>query len=654
MENLCRLCLKEGGQHENVFNTKYGFVIADLVITICPSLTILENDFITKEICAECLQTVWQACELRQRSVESEDYLNSKGGIFTVDFVKQEVFESEDDVSLLNAQVLIKEEHLPKKLAKSRPYKVECPQCFKSVSPKSLSRHMKVKHGNDLRKSKASTEETVVTGLLNHYKEELQKKVAKTRPSRVECPHCRDVVSPKSLSRHIRVKHGKDLHNQRENAELYSCGKIELLPKKVASKRPLRVECPQCLEVLSPKSLLRHTRLKHGKDMLDSKASTEENKNQQERVCQYCEQKFSKYYDWNKHLETAHADQLKHDKMLRQPIGCSFCFSRFSSAIEMKKHLVKKHGIDDPNLLFYYCAHCSYSTNHKLQLEVHIKGHFGISAKPFLCSVCGNGFMCQRNLRKHLFRLHKISNANQFFCNDCEFNTLQKVKLELHMNRVHLKTVSDFFCDICEIVCKTKMEKSLHHYAHSDIVEVCDQSLQLLGCPICPMQFHHEEELLQHLPTHEEEASAGPTACILCSIVLEDFNQIVEHTKAQHVQKFTHRCTECKRNYYYGMRFLIHIKHHKEKKTFDQLCTECGAAFTSIADLNKHVKIEHKEFYKCPYCVDVVYKSIPAFRQHVDGHTNKRKYKCPLCPKTFSVRNKYNSHYAFHLNDKVS
>jgi KRAB domain-containing zinc finger protein len=336
-----------------------------------------------------------------------------------------------------------------------------------------------------------------------------------------------------------------------------------------------------------------------------------------------------------------------------RPIGCSFCFKRFNAALEMKRHLKKAHEIADPNLLFYYCAHCQFSSNHKLQLETHIKTHFGIDTKTFGCPICGKGVSDRCNLLKHLFRMHKIVTQNTFFCDKCEFQSLVKPKLELHMKRVHLKTVGDFFCGLCDTVCKTSHEKSLHHYAHSDIVELCNQDQQMLKCTICPNQFQFEDELLQHVGEHESETGNRTTACILCAKVLKGFNQIVEHTKAQHVQKFTHRCIVCNRNYFYSMKFLIHVKNHKEKKNLDHLCTECGAAYTCVADLNKHVRIEHKKVYKCPYCVDVVYKSIPAFRQHVDGHTNNRRFKCPICPKTFSVRNKFNSHYAFHLNDKV-
>lgn len=222
------------------------------------------------------------------------------------------------------------------------------------------------------------------------------------------------------------------------------------------------------------------------------------------------------------------------------------------------------------------------------------------------------------------------------------------------MNRVHLKTVSDFLCNFCNIVSKTSHENSLHYFAHCDIVEALDPDLELLSCTMCGTQCSDDDELMQHLLIHEDEADSHATACILCSKVISSYSQIHEHTKNHHLDKLSHRCLECNRCFVYGVKFLIHVRNHKEKKPLIHLCTECGRNFPSAPLLKKHTKIEHEKIYKCPYCDDVVYKSVTAFRQHVDGHTNSRKYQCPLCPKSYSIRNKFKSHYAFHLNDKMN
>lgn len=221
------------------------------------------------------------------------------------------------------------------------------------------------------------------------------------------------------------------------------------------------------------------------------------------------------------------------------------------------------------------------------------------------------------------------------------------------MKRVHLRTVSDFFCNSCDIVCQTSHEKTLHHLTHCEIVESLDPNGELLNCSICPSQFSDENYLMEHLASHENETDRQTTACILCSKVINSYDEIVEHTKSNHVDKFSHRCLECNKSFIYGIKFLIHIRNHREKKPLNHLCNECGRRFPTSTLLKKHTKIEHEKVFRCPYCVDVVYKTVTAFKQHVDGHTNSRKYRCPLCPKTFSIRNKFNSHYAFHLNDKV-
>lgn len=592
IDDLCRLCLKEGGEMEHLFCVRNDRIIADLASLIFPTLNIKEFDNLPKYICTDCLGIIVSANDLHEKSRESEDYLNS--------IVKD----------ALDFEMIIEEEETNED---------EAVNCVNS-EPVEPTRKLKSPPASKISQS-----------------------VSKSKPPRlkdaVECFICNIVLSRKSLSRHMKTVHDQQNFRKKD----YEASKFAVQNEPLIG------------------------------DQL--KAGANQEKLPKSRCCKWCPQRFQNFTALTQHLTTHHAELYLEEQEIKshRPIGCSFCVARFSTISNMKLHLKKVHNLD-PNLLIYYCDQCSYSANDKFGLEIHVKEiHLGISGKPYQCIVCKTRFIHVKNLRNHLITKHKIADKGTFLCDNCDFHTGRRseylirifkdkifiipflVYLEIHMQRVHLKTVDDFLCNLCDIVSKTFQEKSLHQsYCHCDIVESLDLNLEVLNCSMCPSQFYDSNDLLEHLSSHEEEAESNvPTACILCSKVVKGYAQIFEHTKNHHFDKFTHRCLVCNRSFIYGLKFLIHVKNHKEKKPLIHLCNECGQSFPTSSHLKKHTKVEHEKIYSCPYCINVVYKTITAYRQHVDGHTNTRKYRCPMCPKTFAIRNKFKNHYAFHLNDKV-
>lgn len=354
--------------------------------------------------------------------------------------------------------------------------------------------------------------------------------------------------------------------------------------------------------------------------------------NKRIRSCNWCDERFQGYHKLRKHESIYHPEEFRqykearHSNSTSRHMGCSFCHLQFNATKDMNLHIKTIHGFDT-ELLRYYCAHCTFSSNQKSQLESHVKTlHFGLPAKGIKCDICGIGFVNKQNLNKHLANKHHLRDPNLIYCDRCTFTSKIKSKVTQHMQRVHLKACKDFLCTECDVVCQNKKERDLHHYAHCDIVEQIDQSLEKLTCTICREQFGERADLLHHLESHRNDVEFTTTPCVLCYKPVSGYEELLRHTKEFHATKNCYRCRECNRSYPYGMKFLSHIQNHKTAGT--HLCPECGQSFRTVCLLNKHIRVDHRQVLKCPYCPDKVYKSLVAYRFHVESHTNTCKYKC--------------------------
>lgn len=355
--------------------------------------------------------------------------------------------------------------------------------------------------------------------------------------------------------------------------------------------------------------------------------------NKRFRSCNWCEQVFQGYHKLRKHEANYHPEEFRQYKEARgsnsstRHMGCSFCHLQFHATKDMNLHIKTVHGYNT-DLINYYCAHCPFSSNQKSVLESHIKTlHFGLPAKEIKCSLCGIAFINKQNLNKHLAKKHQLRDPDLFYCDRCSFTSKIRGKVNSHMQRVHMKVIKDFLCSECDVICQNKKERDLHHYAHCDIVEKIDQSLEKLTCTICREQYSEREGLLNHLESHRNDVEFTTTPCVLCYKPVSGYEHLLSHTKEFHATKNCYRCRECNRSYPYGMKFLSHIQNHKNSNQ-THLCPECGQSFRTVCLLNKHIRVDHRQVLKCPFCPNKVYKSLVAYRFHVESHTNTCKYKC--------------------------
>ena len=103
-------------------------------------------------------------------------------------------------------------------------------------------------------------------------------------------------------------------------------------------------------------------------------------------------------------------------------------YSPASQSPQKRKPMTTKQQSSDKK---WKCSHCSYATNKKGCLTIHIRSHTG--EKPFKCMTCGKQFSSKGNMVRHV-RVHTGERPHK--CMDCGKRFTQKSSLVIH-SRIH-------------------------------------------------------------------------------------------------------------------------------------------------------------------------------------------------------------------------
>lgn len=107
------------------------------------------------------------------------------------------------------------------------------------------------------------------------------------------------------------------------------------------------------------------------------------------RLCMYCGNTYSSQPSYQSHL-----NHCKGRVKVRQRLSCSFC-----SASYWNPHILREHERIHTNEVRFKNFH----NNSENSL---FSSHF---QKPYVCDVCGNGFIRRIHLRKHMVAAHNVS-----------------------------------------------------------------------------------------------------------------------------------------------------------------------------------------------------------------------------------------------------
>uniref|UniRef100_A0A182JU90 Uncharacterized protein n=1 Tax=Anopheles christyi TaxID=43041 RepID=A0A182JU90_9DIPT len=318
-------------------------------------------------------------------------------------------------------------------------------------------------------------------------------------------------------------------------------------------------------------------------------------------VCEYCGKHFKLWLVYICH---------KRMREQRQFYQCRLCNVLLDSATRMISHMLlsEQHAnyfnLSRESIADRYtsialpgerCCCCKkYFDQNEKRLEhvqhVHRSSTVDKTANPsHACDVCGRRFMSKDRLNAHL---QYTVNVMQHYCKQCEFQTYNPRRMELHLySGIHRDA------DLPAAIELKPLENNL----------LTGNRLQYCCFEGCNKPFPNQSALRQHIQEAHQDT-------------LEMHKVQAERiSNAENLEKF-HECNNC----YAIFKSLTGLYAHQgvPKRTRQEfVCSVCGVSKRSQSDLVVHER----------------------------AHTGERPFPCDHCDKTFASKKTLASHCISHL-----
>ncbi|KAK7492725.1 hypothetical protein BaRGS_00016030 [Batillaria attramentaria] len=285
------------------------------------------------------------------------------------------------------------------------------------------------------------------------------------------------------------------------------------------------------------------------------------------------------------------------------------------------------------------------------------------SEKPFVCSLCGKGFVAQYFLTKHT-NLHYPSKKT-FQCSVCSSSFWKKTMLMKHVCVVTTKRGAKqrFQCDYCT----STFASVVNLRKHTAGKHAGEKPFQCLVCRHC---FSHDAYLqshikrshrwvhsLQDLATFHTGADALPTQCPSPfkskrssqrqAAELAEEKETEMGVDCTSVRSF--RCKECPSAFSTKVLMLKHVETHKRFTPYK--CAYCPQRFATPSKLKAHAAVHKGKVFRCLKCTFIFLKQASLYRHLAEDHGEK-PYKCNQCSRQFSNKNRLTIHTRIHASEK--
>ena len=413
MENSCRLCLIKIGDFSDVFRFKANHRISDMIFNIC-LIKIEENDPYSKQICFNCLHTVYSAYELRILSDRNNQFLKeqnaSSGKLFVkieenADLVKSEPLSAlKDNDEYENPSLGIMKTSFQTMInSESSIFSYFCDLCSKKFSTKQgMELHLKKEHLQTNKCVLCLESFCSITNLKQHLRRKHQakdylhcnqcnktfqslKKIETHQQSHSFCYElsngafqchscskrfrCNDQKLNEHINHHKKISHDK-AQGITEKKERNDVKRIRDVYESLV--------CPHCGQIYRTKQILQQ-HIKRHYETGDKYA------------CPKCPQKFKSWGELYYH-SAVHTTERN--------FICDICNKAFKAKRDLRNHKIR-HETKDVKI--YQCSFCQLMLKSKYTLNRHILIHTG--EKKFICSYCLKAFTQKNELNKHL-RIH--------------------------------------------------------------------------------------------------------------------------------------------------------------------------------------------------------------------------------------------------------
>jgi len=377
------------------------------------------------------------------------------------------------------------------------------------------------------------------------------------------CCFCgRTSSSKENLRIHIKRHLGI---NARKNHKCNDCGLHFATPRSLKDHRVRHTgekphECPDCKKRFSHRENMKRHHLLHS--------------GYNPYLCNFCGKGFTRKTTLMEHVA------LKHEFV------CALCDCKQTSKANMEKHALEVHQLSElvkfnsiiKNPRPYLCDLCGKGFISAFALRFHIKQH---SKKPLLFETHGNGFP----------EFHGLRTAEPpFVCDVCQRSFSQKSMLMIHLT-MH-SGIKPFACVVCSKPFSTNGHLKQHMKEHTMTL----RDNKIFTCSICNKQFTYKAQLSEHFRVHTGER---PFKCKICSKQFACKGTLTAHIRT-HTGDKPYSCTECEMSFAQSQNLSSHMRTHTNERPF--ICEICSKSFKQKVDLRNHFVRFHR--------IDVSSKSI--------------------------------------------
>ena len=313
--------------------------------------------------------------------------------------------------------------------------------------------------------------------------------------------------------------------------------------------------------------------------------------------CNICELKSKNYLDYKKHMSIHESEDWPrcdvckrvrlfkteellqaHKKEKHGPFICNICGKEFSA-----KASLEKHGVVHGETYRYKCEQCQkgFSSIHSLTVHENVH-HKGI--KPFLCTICGNGFTSKISLVEHM-NMH--NGIKPFSCKICDLSFARKSTLRLHNISEHNENTMNVKCKICHKTYKNIYVLKAHMKLHDNPKD--KPTKERPTCEICGRQFKGKAELEKHVKI--VHLKIKEFKCEVCGKLFSTRVHMREHL-ATHTREAQFFCEICGEGFIHRVTYKVHVFKHQGEKLC--VCPICDKKFDVPRFLTRHIQQVHK------------------------------------------------------------
>ena len=359
-------------------------------------------------------------------------------------------------------------------------------------------------------------------------------------------------------------------------------------------------------------------------------------------VCMYCNATFSSKNSF-----------FNHARILNQlAYACKICGLKFAFRAFLLAHM-KNHEEGKSNGKLYMCDECGLDAKTPTRLKRHMLTH--TNEKCYKCCVCG-----KESPHYGTAKLHLMTHEKSLALGEGQDLKSEGISGSVQEGSVIGSGTGEaftgiFFCDLCNQTFKTKKDFINHNKISNPVAHRCEEcgaafsfrahllvhmkshgkdrlNGTLYKCDECGLNAKNTTRLKRHMITHTKEQCYK---CCICPKTSSCFSTAQKHV-LYHRRNGMLRCTCCNKDFPNRQALASHQLAVMEIK-----CELCGQEFPNRTSRTLHLKSDHpQQIFRCNLCVRV-YTNQVEFESHMAYHENNKKKQCPVCGKFVSRMDKH-------------